>query len=170
MSLCMCWLATQVVFTPRGRFVAGNMRIQRKNGDCSNSLERTSTFHCYLADNFVGKGLESIPLKIGMISTNQKQTMTCNDFSTITCSTEIMGVPKHLRYACRCCATMILRFHFEQKMNFPPRRTRYEMFYLDSSRELLSRSRLTKESLLSYQSDSWDDDGAHFTYTFDKYT
>ncbi|KAF9701523.1 hypothetical protein EKO04_000001 [Ascochyta lentis] len=54
--------------------------------------------------------------------------------------------------------------------NYPPSRTVYETFYLDGKTSQLSKSVSPEESVVSYQSDSWDDDGSHFTYTFNRYT
>ncbi|KIW16358.1 hypothetical protein PV08_06409 [Exophiala spinifera] len=54
--------------------------------------------------------------------------------------------------------------------NYPPSRTKYETFYLDCDAGKLTKSPPKVESETSYQSDTWEDDGSHFTYTFDKHT
>lgn len=50
--------------------------------------------------------------------------------------------------------------------NYPPSRTQYTRLYLDATQNTLSNDAPSPDSVASYQSDSWDDDGAHFTYTF----
>lgn len=52
---------------------------------------------------------------------------------------------------------------------YPPSRTKYETFYLDSEHGKLTLSPPHSESETSYQSDSWDEDGSFFTYTFSGY-
>jgi predicted acyl esterase len=69
----------------------------------------------------------------------------------------------------------LLRFNgppllLRSEENYPPKRTTYNTLYLESASGKLQRDRPTLEGVASYQSDSQDDDGAHFTYTFDKYT
>lgn len=59
---------------------------------------------------------------------------------------------------------------FRVEDDYPPKRTKYETLFLDASKGALSTTSPTSTSVASYQSDSWDDDGAHFTYTFAKYT
>ncbi|KAL2060398.1 hypothetical protein VTL71DRAFT_9793 [Oculimacula yallundae] len=54
--------------------------------------------------------------------------------------------------------------------NYPPSRTRYDTFFLDAAKGRLSLDPVTAYSSTSYQSDSWDDVGSHFTHQFDKYT
>lgn len=50
--------------------------------------------------------------------------------------------------------------------NYPPSRTQYKTFYLDAAQGKLTLEASHTNSTVDYQSDSWDDDGAHFTYTF----
>ncbi|KAM0547534.1 hypothetical protein ACHAPJ_010278 [Fusarium lateritium] len=59
---------------------------------------------------------------------------------------------------------------FRTEDNYPPSRTQYQTFYLDASTGVLQKEPSSNEGLVSYQSDSWQDDGAHFTVTFDRYT
>src|SRR4051812_992250 len=54
--------------------------------------------------------------------------------------------------------------------NYPPSRTKYRTFYLDGEHGKLTLSRPDAQSETSYQSDSWQDDGSHFTYIFPEYT
>ncbi|OAL47541.1 alpha/beta-hydrolase [Pyrenochaeta sp. DS3sAY3a] len=58
--------------------------------------------------------------------------------------------------------------------NYPPKRVQYQNFLLDAkngSLGLASSTSVSKDpATISYQSDTWEDDGAHFTFTFDKYT
>ncbi|KAK5060100.1 hypothetical protein LTR84_009984 [Exophiala bonariae] len=54
--------------------------------------------------------------------------------------------------------------------NYPPSRTLYETFYLDGDNGKLTLKQPSAPSETSYQSDSWEDDGSHFTYIFSEYT
>lgn len=58
--------------------------------------------------------------------------------------------------------------------DYPPKRVQYQNFLLnanDGSLTLDSATALSQSpATTSYQSDTWDDDGAHFTHTFDEYT
>lgn len=54
--------------------------------------------------------------------------------------------------------------------NYPPSRTEYHTFYLDSSVGSLSYEKPTISATTSYIADKWEDEGSHFTYTFNKYT
>lgn len=54
--------------------------------------------------------------------------------------------------------------------DYPPSRTTYQTLYLDAETNRLSPEPASSEARCSYQADSWDDDGAFFTYTFDRYT
>ncbi|PYI32276.1 alpha/beta-hydrolase [Aspergillus indologenus CBS 114.80] len=70
----------------------------------------------------------------------------------------------------------LLRYHgppisFRAEDAYPPSRVRYETFLLDAAtRSLIPYATPAQDHLpsatTSYQSDSWDDDGAHFSYTF----
>ncbi len=53
--------------------------------------------------------------------------------------------------------------------NYPPSRVRYETLYLDALNSALVPE-IPDAGSTSYQSDSWDDDGAHFIHKFDHYT
>lgn len=59
---------------------------------------------------------------------------------------------------------------FRVEDNYPPSRTQYQQLYLDAGTKTLQAKPPATEASTSYQSDSWQDDGAHFTYTFDRYT
>ena len=59
---------------------------------------------------------------------------------------------------------------FRVEDNYPPSRTKYQTLYLNAEAASLQLQPPVSESSVSYQSDSWDDDGVHFTYNFDKYT
>ncbi|KAF2851296.1 alpha/beta-hydrolase [Plenodomus tracheiphilus IPT5] len=54
--------------------------------------------------------------------------------------------------------------------NYPPSRTEYHTLYLDSSQGSLSYQKPKGHTTASYIADKWEDDGTHFTYTFEKYT
>ncbi|KAH7408955.1 Alpha/Beta hydrolase protein [Cadophora sp. MPI-SDFR-AT-0126] len=54
--------------------------------------------------------------------------------------------------------------------NYPPSRTEYHTLYLDSGNGSLSYSQPTAPATASYISNSWDNEGSHFTYRFSKYT
>lgn len=55
---------------------------------------------------------------------------------------------------------------------YPPDYVEHRTFFLDCETGTLNEQAEApkKESSASYQSDSWDDDGAHFTHTFETYT
>ncbi|KAK6373367.1 hypothetical protein LTS17_008387 [Exophiala oligosperma] len=56
---------------------------------------------------------------------------------------------------------------------YPPTYVKHKTFYLNCKTEALEESGETpptEPSTSSYTSDSWDDDGAHFTYKFGEYT
>lgn len=56
---------------------------------------------------------------------------------------------------------------FRAEDAYPPSRVEYKIFYLDvKHRKLTAKPLVDPASTISYQSDSWDDDGAHFTLTF----
>ncbi|KAI8651854.1 hypothetical protein LRP88_10858 [Fusarium phalaenopsidis] len=59
---------------------------------------------------------------------------------------------------------------FRAEDNYPPSRTQYQKFYLNASDGRLEEKAVAIDGSISYQSDSWQDDGAHFTVTFDRYT
>lgn len=59
---------------------------------------------------------------------------------------------------------------FRTEDNYPPSRTRYETFYLNTSNGILQEQVPQTEAVIEYQSDSWEDDGAYFTHKFSKYT
>ncbi|KAJ4996569.1 hypothetical protein K4K48_008328 [Colletotrichum sp. SAR 10_66] len=59
---------------------------------------------------------------------------------------------------------------FRTEDDYPPSRVQYKTFYLNSSEGKLQDKAPATDAVTSYQSDSWEDDGAHFTLTFDKYT
>ncbi|KAF4815256.1 Cocaine esterase [Colletotrichum siamense] len=59
---------------------------------------------------------------------------------------------------------------FRAEDNYPPSRVQYKTFYLNSSEGKLQDKAPATDAVTSYQSDSWKDDGAHFTLKFDKYT
>lgn len=54
--------------------------------------------------------------------------------------------------------------------NYPPTRTKYQTYYLNGSSGKLQADVPSTNAVTTYQSDSWEDDGAHFTLTFTKYT
>lgn len=63
---------------------------------------------------------------------------------------------------------------FRPEDDYPPKRVQYQNYLLnanDGSLSLASSSSVSKDpATTSYQSDTWEDDGAYFTHTFDKYT
>lgn len=59
---------------------------------------------------------------------------------------------------------------FRAEDNYPPKRTRYETFFLDGSSGKFQTDVPPSDAIATYQSDSWEDDGAHFTLKFTKYT
>lgn len=59
---------------------------------------------------------------------------------------------------------------FRAEDNYPPSRTRYERLYLNAAEGKLSKRNASASSCVSYQSDNWSDDGAHFTCILEKYT
>ncbi|KAJ0341866.1 hypothetical protein KNSL1_010960 [Colletotrichum chrysophilum] len=59
---------------------------------------------------------------------------------------------------------------FRAEDDYPPSRVQYKTFYLNSSEGKLQDKAPATDAVTSYQSDSWKDDGAHFTITFDRYT
>ncbi|OQU98957.1 hypothetical protein CLAIMM_04666 [Cladophialophora immunda] len=54
--------------------------------------------------------------------------------------------------------------------NYPPTRTRYRTFHLDARNGSLSPIPIVGAGSVSYESDRLEDDGAHFVYTFKRYT
>lgn len=54
--------------------------------------------------------------------------------------------------------------------SYPPSYVKHKTFFLDGRIGVMGAGPVTASSAVSYQSDSWDDDGAHWTHTFDKYT
>lgn len=55
--------------------------------------------------------------------------------------------------------------------SYPPDYVQHRKFFLDAeSASMNEQHKSINPSTATYQSDSWDDDGAHFTLTFDKYT
>ncbi|KAK1141008.1 hypothetical protein N8T08_009665 [Aspergillus melleus] len=54
--------------------------------------------------------------------------------------------------------------------NYPPSRTSFQTLYLDASDGALSLKPVEREGAASFQSDRFEDDGAHFWYTFTQYT
>jgi predicted acyl esterase len=63
---------------------------------------------------------------------------------------------------------------FRPEDDYPPKRVQYQNFLLNendvSSNLASSIAPSQSPATTSYQSDTWNDDGAYFTYTFDKYT
>ncbi|KIW63982.1 hypothetical protein PV04_08942 [Phialophora macrospora] len=54
---------------------------------------------------------------------------------------------------------------------YPPSYVQHRTFFLDGQAATMSEGAAPSETAsTSYDSDSWDDDGAHFTHTFDTYT
>ena len=70
----------------------------------------------------------------------------------------------------------LLGFNRENVVNrpessYPPDYVAHRTFYLDSKSGTMSEGRAPSDLFTtSYQSDSWDDDGVHFTHKFDSYT
>jgi uncharacterized protein len=55
--------------------------------------------------------------------------------------------------------------------HYPPKNVEHRKFFLDGKTGGMQEAKAPAEpSSSSYQSDSWDDDGAHFIHTFDRYT
>jgi predicted acyl esterase len=54
--------------------------------------------------------------------------------------------------------------------NYPPARTEYHTLYLHSEKGSLSYHKPSETTAVSYNANRWEEEGAHFTYTFDKYT
>ncbi|KAH6722758.1 Alpha/Beta hydrolase protein [Leptodontidium sp. MPI-SDFR-AT-0119] len=54
--------------------------------------------------------------------------------------------------------------------NYPPARTEYHTLYLDSAKGNLGYEKPGSIATVSYNASDWDDKGAHFTHTFNKYT
>ncbi|CEL03654.1 hypothetical protein ASPCAL04804 [Aspergillus calidoustus] len=59
---------------------------------------------------------------------------------------------------------------FRAEDAYPPSRVQYRRFYLEAASGRLLVDQPAQETKVSYQSDSWDDDGAHFNWTFDEPT
>lgn len=59
---------------------------------------------------------------------------------------------------------------FRAEDSYPPRRTKYQTMYLGSASGKLQMDMPVADTITAYQSDSWEDDGAYFFYTFSKYT
>lgn len=59
---------------------------------------------------------------------------------------------------------------FRPEDDYPPKRVKYETFYLNAALGTLQTRLQETESAVQYDSESWDDDGAHFTLKFDKPT
>ncbi|ETS85194.1 hypothetical protein PFICI_03219 [Pestalotiopsis fici W106-1] len=59
---------------------------------------------------------------------------------------------------------------FRAEDNYPPKRTKYETFFLDGTSSKLTADAPSTDVITTYQSDSWEDDGAHFSWTFSRYT
>ncbi|PON28986.1 hypothetical protein TGAM01_v202094 [Trichoderma gamsii] len=59
---------------------------------------------------------------------------------------------------------------FRAEDNYPPNRAQYETLYLDAGNGALQSEVASTNASVSYNSTSWQDDGAHFTYKFDRYT
>lgn len=65
---------------------------------------------------------------------------------------------------------------FRAEDRYPPSRVQYRTFYLDAGGQngsvagILLPEPLTDDASASYQSDMWEDDGAHFTLTFTETT
>ncbi|KAF9892299.1 hypothetical protein FE257_002076 [Aspergillus nanangensis] len=55
---------------------------------------------------------------------------------------------------------------FRAEDAYPPSRVAYKTFHLDAATQTLLPTSCPNTSSLSYQSDFWEDDGAHFTLTF----
>ena len=54
---------------------------------------------------------------------------------------------------------------------YPPPKMRHRRFFLDAtSASMTEKSVPLQNTTADYQSDSWDDDGAHFSHKFDTYT
>lgn len=53
---------------------------------------------------------------------------------------------------------------------YPPSRVKYQKFWLEAANRRLTSNQPNQEGQVSYQSDSWDDNGAHFNLTFDQPT
>lgn len=69
----------------------------------------------------------------------------------------------------------LLRFNgppisFRAEDSFPPSRTQYKTLFLDAAIKSLEPESPAQDSSISYQSDSWDDDGVQFTWVFSQYT
>jgi predicted acyl esterase len=69
----------------------------------------------------------------------------------------------------------LLRFNrppisFRSEDDYPPSRTTYQALYLEGTTGKLQKQVPDMDTTTAYQSDSWTDDGAHFTCKFEKYT
>lgn len=53
---------------------------------------------------------------------------------------------------------------------YPPPLVKHKTLFLSCSNNTLQSSPENESSSVQYRSDSWDDDGAYFTYTFSRYT
>ncbi|KAJ4983481.1 s15 family peptidase [Stagonosporopsis vannaccii] len=54
--------------------------------------------------------------------------------------------------------------------DYPPARTEYHTLYLDSEKGRLSYQKPAEAATAAYVADRWEDEGVHFTHTFEKYT
>jgi predicted acyl esterase len=54
--------------------------------------------------------------------------------------------------------------------NYPPARTEYHTLFLQSQQGTLTYQNPSEVSTVSYDANRWEEEGVHFTYTFDKYT
>lgn len=54
--------------------------------------------------------------------------------------------------------------------HYPPSRTDYKTYYLDAASGSLGLQKVDEESSIQYDSESWDDEGAHFSLKFDRPT
>lgn len=59
---------------------------------------------------------------------------------------------------------------FRAEDTYPPSRVRYDTLYLDAQNQTMSKEQSSTEMSVDYQSDSWDDDGVRFKFTFDHAT
>jgi hypothetical protein len=96
--------------------------------------------------------------------------MTFNGSSTTSCLARRTGGKVHLPFVSRCCGTIGLRSASARRTPTPRLPSKYRRFYLEAANGRVPVDQPAQEAKVSYQSDSWDDEGAHFNWTFEQPT
>lgn len=158
----MFWLATLLACIQRARSEAGNTLIQRTNGRLFIVIIDTS--------------LANI-LRLRIHPTQEWfdiYTPEANDDLQRFLDHYLLGTENGWENTPKVRLSL-LRYNappmsFRAEDNYPPSRTQYQKFYLNASNGRLEEKEVAIDGSIPYQSDSWQDDGAHFTVTFDRYT